>query len=229
MSRIPLECHLVMRTIRYSIPLESIELPGEFFPAHLSVALLDAIFPSPEGHDDQGTRAAIRYSRRFEIAYARTDRWELPPAEEQETLSDLIGRHTELGEDRMGEMLFPIDERFPGTKLAGTSHFLRTAIELEQIGIRVLQDIRALGSEKIEHCLRLSAGLRESAIRRFLMYTGDDDFVRGDAHVRTFVAEATGRSAVSAAQAEDLVRRAAYEFILSPRYLDFAIWTLRGT
>ena len=229
MSRIPLECHLVMRTIRHSIPLESIELPGEFFPAHLSVALLDAIFPSRAGHDDQGTRAAIRYSRRFEIAYARTDRWELPPAEEQETLSDLIERYTELGEDRMGEMLFPIDQRFPGTKLAGPSHFLRTAIELEQIGIRVLQDIRALDPGKIEHCLRFSAGLRESTIRRFLMYTGDDGFVRGDVHVRTFVAEATGRSAISAAEAEDLVRRAACELILSPRYLDFAIWTLRGT
>ena len=113
MSRCPLDCHLVMRTIRRLIPFESIELPGEFFPAHLSVALLEAIFPSREGHDDQGTRAAMRYSRRFEIAYTRTDRWELPPAEEQETLSDLIGRYTELGEDRMAEMLFPTDQRCP--------------------------------------------------------------------------------------------------------------------
>ena len=57
-----------------------------------------------------------------------------------------------------------------------------------------------------------------------LMYTGDEDFVLGDAHVRTFVASAVGKRAVSAPQAEALVLAAAYELILSPRLLDHEIW-----
>ena len=57
-----------------------------------------------------------------------------------------------------------------------------------------------------------------------LMYTGGEDFVLGDAHVRRFVASAIGRRTVCAAQAEDLVRQSAYELILSPRFLDREIW-----
>ena len=57
-----------------------------------------------------------------------------------------------------------------------------------------------------------------------LMYTGDEDFVLGDSHVRRFVASAIGRGAVSADEAEDLVRQGAYELILSPRLLDREIW-----
>ena len=56
------------------------------------------------------------------------------------------------------------------------------------------------------------------------MYAGDDDFVRGDIHVRTFVAHAIGQRAVSADQAVRIVRQSAYEMILSPRYLDYQIW-----
>ena len=58
----------------------------------------------------------------------------------------------------------------------------------------------------------------------FLMYAGNDDFVRGDDYVRQFVANALGRTEVSAAKAEGLVRRSAYELVLSPRYLDDQIW-----
>ena len=56
-----------------------------------------------------------------------------------------------------------------------------------------------------------------------LMYTGDDDRVVGDDHVRSFVARAIRRK-VSAAEAVDLVRRSAYELVLSPRYVDCHIW-----
>ena len=92
------------------------------------------------------------------------------------------------------------------------------------LGIRVLQEVPARDAGDIQHCLRRSAGLDESTIRRFLMYAGDDDFIRGDVYVRTFVADATGRGSVSAAEAENLVRRSAYELILSPRYLDHELW-----
>ena len=56
------------------------------------------------------------------------------------------------------------------------------------------------------------------------MYTGGDDFVLGDAHVRHFVARALDRSTISSDGAETLVRSAAYELILSPRFLDREIW-----
>ena len=56
------------------------------------------------------------------------------------------------------------------------------------------------------------------------MYAGEEEFVQSDAHVRRFVASAIGRRQVSADRAEALVRAAAHELILSPRFLDFRIW-----
>ena len=61
------------------------------------------------------------------------------------------------------------------------------------------------------------------------MYTGGDDFVLGDAHIRRFVANAVGRTTISPHAAEQLVRNAAYELILSPRFLDCEIWRYRLT
>ena len=218
-----------MSAIGHSMRFENPELPGEFFPAHVSVALISAILPSQDTSKNHGARAAVRYSRRFGLAYTRTDRWELPPAKEQETLSDLIGHYAELGEDRMDDELSGASEPLPGTKLAGTEQVLRAARELRRNGIEVLQDIPALGPAKIERALRVCVGLGESTLRKFLMYTGDDAFVRGDVHIRTFVEEATERRPVSEAEAEGLVRWAAYELVLSPRYLDFEIWRLHRT
>ena len=79
-------------------------------------------------------------------------------------------------------------------------------------------------SDEIEHVLRTRAGMSESGVRRFLMYTADDDFVRGDLPVRRFVAQALDLRAVSALRARKLVRGAAHELILSPRFLDCRIW-----
>ena len=46
MSSAAFEINQIMRTVRRSIPLENFVLPDEFFPAHLSVALVDAVFRS---------------------------------------------------------------------------------------------------------------------------------------------------------------------------------------
>ena len=224
MSEVPSGLRLVMRKIRSTVPLESPGLPDEFFPAHLSVALVNAVFSARDGHDASAGRAAERYCRRLGIAHTRTDPWELPPVEEQDTLLDLIRRGDELGADRMAGEFFCTDNPCLETKLARTENVLRAARALLELRIRVLQDVAARDGGEIEHRLRRSAGLDECTIRRFLMYTGDDDFVHGDVHVRTFVADATGRGSVSAAEAEDLVRRSAHELILSSRYLDHELW-----
>ena len=56
------------------------------------------------------------------------------------------------------------------------------------------------------------------------MYIADEDFVRGDLPVRKFVAHALGVDVVSASRAGGLVRGAAHELILSPRFLDAEMW-----
>lgn len=227
----PADAHEVdrlMTAIVRSIPLRNIELPDEFFPAHLSVALMDSVFHSRSRHDDDVVSAAEQYCNRFRVSRTRADRWNPPPAEEQETLMALIRRYDEFGADWMADEVFRHGSPFTEATAANSESVLRAARALRRIGINVLQDVPTRSCDRIEHELRLSVGLGETTVRMLLMYTGGDDFVRGDDHIRKFVADAMGRKQISGATAERLVRWSAYELVLSPRYLDYRIWKLRS-
>ena len=217
-----------MQAVSRSIPLETVECSDEFFPAHLPVALIDAVFGSRLAREEQPASVSQRYCRHFGIERTRSNRLQLPPADDQETLGDLIGHYDELGVEAMKEDVFGTDCQFPGTNLSRTEYVPRLAFELRRIGVDVLQDIRAWRRKHIDFALRTLAGVDEHVVRRFLTYTGDDDFVWGDVNVRQFVASAIGKDSVSGTRAVNLVRRAAYELILSPRYLDHQIWRHRA-
>ena len=229
MSKAAFEVNEIMRTVRRMLPMENLALPDRFFPAHLSVALTDAIFRSRSEYDDHTVPAARRYCHHFGIAQTRVNRWTAPEAEEQETLTDLIRHYETLGMDRMIGDVFRTDQSLPGTRRPKAEYVLRTAGELQDIGVEVLQDMQVRPCEEIEQVLEDSAGLGAATIRMILMYTGNDEFVRGDDHVRRFVAGALGIEGISAGRAESLVRRCAYELILSPRYLDHQIWSRSST
>ena len=213
-----------MRAVSRSIPLETGAFPEEFFPAHLPVALIDAVFGSRVTREEQPASVSQRYCHHFGIERTRSNRLQLPPVDDQETLGDLIGHYDALGVEGMKEDVFQTDCQFPGTNHSRAEYVPRLAFELRRIGVEVLQDIRAWRRKHIEFALRTLAGVDEHVVRRFLIYTGDDDFVWGDVNVRQFVASAIGKESVSGTRAVNLVRRAAYELILSPRYLDHQIW-----
>ena len=224
MSRAAIALYRVVDAVRAAFPLSRVELPDEFFPAHLSGALFDAVFRSAEECNDSAAAAVERYCRRFRIARTRTSPWHEPAPEVQETLADMIGRFEELGMPRMHWVAFGASQHQSAAGLEGVALVLRAARQLRRCGVEVIQDIQALPFEQVGRALAGHAGFDETATRRFLMYTGNDDFVCGDRCVRRFVADALARKEVSAATAESLVRRCAYELILSPRYLDNRIW-----
>ena len=222
MSRAERDFRRVVGAVRRSISLADVDLPDEFYPPHLSVALIDAVFRPSLG---EGTvRVLERYCSRFGISRLRTEQWETPPPDAQEPLGFLIRHYEELGVEAMvREAYLPSGPPGPASSRDAET-ILDAARALRGIGIEVLQDVSRLGSDEIEYALRTRAGTSESSARRFLMYTADDDFVRSDLPVRRFVAHALGLQAVSAVRARKLVRGAAHELIVSPRFLDYRIW-----
>ena len=64
-----IELTQVIEAIRHTFPLRNLALPDEFFPAHLSVALIDAVFGSTGKHND--VPASERYCRRVRMARTR--------------------------------------------------------------------------------------------------------------------------------------------------------------
>ena len=209
----------VTATIVQSIPLEKLELPGEFFPAHLSVALVDAVFRSRPARRHDPASIAERYCRYFGITRVRTRRWQTPPAHRQETLGELIAHFRDVGLEKMKSEVFGARQRLPGTRMARAEYIMRAAKTLRRLGIDVLQDMPSTPPEEIENALRSPSPIGGQIVENLLMYTSDDDFVRGDVHVRGFVGQALGGRTVSAALAKRLVRHSAYELILSPRFL----------
>ena len=220
------EVSQVANAARRSVDIDSAELGPEFFPAHLSVALLDAMFSVQLNYDQRVVPIVKSYCNRFNLRRVRADRTCVPPIDEQETLTDLIDHYETLGSDGMQKEVVKSRYCSPGTKVLKSENVRRAAVALRQIGVETIQDAMSVGPEEIKCALRPLHGIGDRTIHMLLMYSGNDDFVKGDVHVCRFVAEALGVSQVPAEAAERLVRGAAYELDISPRLLDYEIWKL---
>ena len=95
---------------------------------------------------------------------------------------------------------------------------------LRELGVDTLQDIGAIRPGALDAALRVESGFDADVVRSLMSYASGDAFVWGDDAVRGFVARALGVEAVSAVRSELLVRRAAFELVLSPRHMDYRIW-----
>ena len=139
--------------IVHFIPLETIELPGEFFPAHLPVAVMDAVFRTRCRYRPSSVPAAERYCRKFGLASTREDRWNPPPVDQQETLGDLVRRHDELGPDKMTTEVFELRCSFPKHQARTVESVLHVARALQSIGSTYCRTCRLDTSMRsAKHC-----------------------------------------------------------------------------
>ena len=210
----------IVAAVTRSVPLDTPELPEEFFPAHLSVALIDAVFRTQGASP---ARAAPRYCAYFGLTRTRAPRWSLPRPDKQEPLGALVGHYGVLGMHRMTHEVFRTPEPLPGMSVSPPACILQLARTLQGEGIEVLQNLAGLSPEDVGYVLQPASAIEWHIVHLLLMYAAPDDYVHADHPIRRFVAEATGQS-VSAARARTLVRQAAHELILSPRFLYHEVW-----
>ena len=211
----------VMCAVSRWIPTAAEPLPDTFFPAHLTVALIDAVFGARSGGAQE--LVTVRYCRHLGIGRSRPDRWTLPPVDAQDSLGALVDRYARLGVDAMAETVLRDGSPPDGRRIRRARCVLRFAQALRNHGVETLQDVQSRRPAELAAALRTDARLEGETVRRLLSYAGRDDFVWADGAVRGFVAMALGRATVSAARAAVLLRRAAWELILSPRALDYRI------
>lgn len=223
------EVYRIADAVRGSIKLTDAGLGDEFFPAHLPIALLDAVFTPQLHYCRQVVPIIERYCSHFGVRRVRSDLTCLPPIEEQETLTDLVSRFDGTGQGEVQEKVVRSLYYSPGAKVLKSENVRRCAVELRKIGIETLQDAALARPEDIKCVLKPLHGIGDRTVHMFLMYSGADDFVKGDVHVCRFVAEALGKRRVSAEAAERLVRLAAYELGMAPRLLDNEIWKLKSS
>ncbi len=215
------EVRQVVSAVRRSIDLHGAELSEEFFPAHLTVALIDAVF-NRQLRYDRVVPIVERYCHHFGLSRLRAKGSGLPPMDRQESLSDLIGRYEELGLDGM-QRVFQSRYCSPGTRVLKSENIKHTAVALRRAGIEILQDMQSSHPDQIKRVLGPLHGIGDGTVRMLLMYTGNDDLVQGSVRVMSFVSNVLGRR-VPAEEAEQLVTDAARELGVAPRLLDLKIW-----
>ena len=221
-----LKSYQVAKLVRCRINLKDAELHNAYYPAHLSVALIDAIFNPQLRYEKQVVPIIKRYCRYFGIPWTRSgeDRRNLPLVGDQETLTDLIVHYKKYGVERMMNCVFQSRFCSPGTKIRKAKNVYWAALALQKNGIDNLQDAASTSPKEIKCALLPLKGIGERTTHMFLMYVGNDDFVKGDIHVCNFVNEALGKK-VPPEEAERLVRKAAQNFLsVTPRLLSYKIW-----
>ena len=131
----------VVREVRTSIGEISRALPDEFRPAHLSVALVDAVFNPQLHYYRQVVPIVERYCDHFGLKRLRDSDDRVPPREAQETLAELIRHYEELGLRRMREEVFRGNYCSPGTRVRKSDNVFHCAQALRGVGIEILQDV----------------------------------------------------------------------------------------
>ena len=126
----------VVEAVGRCISLDATELPEEFFPAHLSVAIVEAVFRIQLEPQAQSSQVAQRYCRRFGLTHRRRNMFELPPADEQETVADLIAHYDKWGVEGMVNEVFETSFPLPETTMCRADTVLHTAQALRNIGVR---------------------------------------------------------------------------------------------
>ena len=214
----------VARETRRWIDVEQ-PLADEFFPAHLSVALIDAVFSVRLRYESCVVPIVRRYCEHFGLSRTRPDRRRTPRIEEQETLTDLVGHYDRYGLRRMEAEVFRSRYLSPGTGISKADNVYRAAVELRKAGLNHLQDAAVAARAALKSALLPLNGIGPRTVHMFLMYVGNEEFVKGDVHVCRFVTDCLGGQDVSACEAERIVQRAARLLGISPRCLDYAIWS----
>ena len=220
------EVQKVVREVVCLIDLGSAKLDDAFFPAHLSVALIDTVFNPRLDYYERVVPIIERYCRRFGLSGIRRDRESLPAVDEQETLTELIHHYEDLGADEMRDKVFRARNCSPGTGIPKSDNVRLAAEALRGRGIKTLQDAVSTDPKEINSSLLPLLGINTRTIRMLLTYLGNEDFVKGDRHVIRFVSDALGSRWISAETAEQLVTAAARELGIAPRLLDNEIWNL---
>ena len=214
----------IARAVKDQIGPPFRRLADEFFPRHLSVALIDVVFTPTLRYEEVVVPIVERYCKFCGISRSRADELCLPPWDYQETLRDCIGHYSQHGVKFMADKVYESRHCSPGTNILKAETVYKAAVCLRDIGVNVLQDMARTPQEAIGNALRPIRGIGHATIQMFLMYGGRSELVKGDVHICRFVARALCKKTVSPKEAEELVQQAAPLVDLKPRHLDYVIW-----
>ena len=224
----PSQVDAVECAVREKIPdYEELARKEAHRPAHLTVALVDAVFNPMLDFRKVVVPIIERYCYHFGLKRRSEPPREWPPwRKTEQTLSALIAAYEAYGTEWMRDVVFKSKTRAPGRPdVYKSDNVLECARALRAIGIETIKDVGEKDPCEVEKALCDIPGIGPATTHMLLMYCGHEDYVKGDRHICRFVAEALGVGTVKPDLAEALVAGAADKLGVKPVGLDAAIWT----
>ena len=132
----------------------------------------------------------------------------------------------------MRKDVFKCNNKSPRTHVYKAENVLKVAQTLRGMSINTLQDAQEIASrnpEEIKCALKSIHGISDRTAHMLLMYLGNDEFVKGDRHLCSFVRSRLADNSLRPQRIEELVRAAAKRIEVKPRFLDYAIWRYGAT
>ncbi|WP_037912798.1 hypothetical protein [Sulfobacillus thermosulfidooxidans] len=226
----------VDRLISYmesTLNLDHLTLPAEFRYAHLSLALIDAVFSIGIKYTVT-QRVVANYARFRGLAPYRSDEDRWPDPSEQEPLSHFLELGNTHEPEQLASDIFQNHNRTSSTHgILKAEAVMKAAQILTAHHVEYFQDLPKISQmTAIEETFCAIPGQKKRlSWVYFWMLAGTDQMIKPDRHVLRYLNSALNRQ-ITGQEAQYLIQTAAEQLQsrypkASPRRLDYTIWTFQ--
>ena len=212
------------------LPLAGARLHEAYFYQSLPFCVIDAVYSINARYE--GVEAVVtRYCAFYGLQRLREPRDRMPPTSEQQPLSALIEKMSELGSDQFAREVFQNGQRTSTRSgILKSEAVLRFATVLQHHGINFLQDVEPRATDTaLERDLREIPGQKSGiSTSYFFMLAGSEKLIKPDRRILSFLERCVGQCPTPS-EAQVLLSEAcgilkSKHPQLTPRLLDYVIW-----
>jgi hypothetical protein len=223
------DASIVAEHARTVLSLEAATLSDEYRYQSLPLCVIDAVF-SISARYASTRQVVVRYCEYTSQRRIRSSA-ELPPIEQQESITSFCTRREQADVGRMAELVYQNRQRTSTRSgILKSEAVLLFAQALRSFGVEHLQDVPHVAeSEAFKTAITSIPGQRSGiSLQYFWMLAGSEEFVKPDRMVVRFLESALDRP-VRTAEAASLLREASNQLNtefpnMNPRLLDHEVW-----
>ncbi|WP_053959892.1 hypothetical protein [Sulfobacillus thermosulfidooxidans] len=206
-------------------------LGAEYRYAHLSLALIDAIFSI--GARYSSTQQTVkRYADYSGLSLFRDSFDDWPNTTEQQPLSELVTQFKALGLETLTTEVFRNRQRTSTQNGILKAEAVRqAAMLLVDNNVEYFQDMPRIMNNSYfrQQFCQIKGQTSGISLSYFWMLTGSRDLIKPDRHVMTYLRRVSGNATLTETKALEMVQQVSKRLQsdfphVSPRWLDYLIW-----
>jgi len=215
-----------------NLNLDEAELMDEYFYQSLPLCVIDAVFSIGANYTST-SNTVIKYCNYFDLQRIRSDKDDIPPKEEQQSISNFLSKMDQYGLQTFTEEIF--DNRqltSPKNGIRKTKAVYKFAKVLRSFNVDYFQDIsKALNNSDFKRRIKEIPGQTSGkSLNYFFMLSGCDEFIKPDRMIRRCLENILNKK-VNQRKTQEILSKTSnilnqeYDYgNITPRLLDHQIW-----